>query len=62
MGLMSILHICVADNSSNDDTLFKALGIDLIFSNDLYDASQRRLQCVGHVVNLIVLTFMVCRS
>jgi len=53
-GVAEHIGYCVADNASNNDTLVKALGEDLVFSTQLYDASQRRLRCVGHVVNLVV--------
>jgi hypothetical protein len=56
-GVAEHIGYCVADNASNNDTLVKALGEDLIFSTHLYDASQRRLRCVGHVVNLVVRAF-----
>ena len=56
-GVAEHIGYCVADNASNNDTLVNALGEDLIFSTYLYDASQRRLRCVGHVVNLVVRAF-----
>jgi hypothetical protein len=47
------------DNGSNNDTLGRALTDDQVFSNrsGLYDASQWRLRCIGHVINLVVKAF-----
>jgi len=49
----------VGDNATNNDTLERALSDDQVFSNQsgLYDASQRRLRCIGHVINLVVKAF-----
>ena len=49
----------VGENASNNDTLVRALSDDQVFSNQsgVYDASQRRLRCIGHVINLVEKAF-----
>ena len=58
-GVEEKLGYVVGDNASNNDTLVRALSDDQVFSNrsGLYDASQRRLRCIGHVINLVVKAF-----
>jgi hypothetical protein len=58
-GVEEKLGYVVGDNASNNDTLVRALSDDQVFSNrsGLYDPSQRRLHCIGHVINLVLKAF-----
>jgi hypothetical protein len=60
-GIEEKLGYVVGDNASNNDTLVRVLSDDQVFSNQsgLYDASQRRLCCIGHVINLVEEAFWI---
>jgi hypothetical protein len=47
----------VGDNASNNDTLVRHLAEAQVEANPLYNASEYRLRCVGHVINLSVKAF-----
>jgi len=58
-GVEEKLGYVVGDNASNNDTLVRALSDDRVFSyqSRLYNASQQRRHCIGHVSNLVVNAF-----
>jgi hypothetical protein len=47
-GLQQKLGWFVSDNASNNDTCIEALGSEVEF-----DHFERRIRCIGHVINLV---------
>jgi len=49
-GIEEKLGYFVGDNANNNDTLVRHLAEAEVEGNRLYDASEYRLRCVGHVI------------
>jgi hypothetical protein len=56
-GIEEKLGYLVGDNASNKDTLVRHHAEAQVEGNRLYNASEYRLRCVGHVINLSVKAF-----
>ena len=57
------LGAVVSDNSSTNDTLCRAIEAYLLEKEDIkWDATQWRLRCLGHIINLAIQAFLFHNS
>ena len=58
-GIVRKIGSIVSDNASSNDTLCQRLGIYLQEEEAIeWDASYRRIRCIGHIINLAVQAFL----
>jgi len=58
MGITRRLGYFTLDNASNNDTMLEAIADRLANLSIPLDPKKRRIRCLGHIINLVVKSFL----